>query len=836
MADADEIIQNNKVTEITQEMKRAYLDYAMSVIVSRALPDVKDGLKPVHRRILFAMYKLGLTSGGRYSKSAKVVGDVLGKYHPHGDAPVYESLVRMAQDFSMRYPLIKGQGNFGSIDGDPAAAMRYTEVKLTKLSEEILQDLEKNTVDYIDNFDGSLQEPTYLPAKVPNLLLMGAEGIAVGMATKIPPHNLTELIDALCFTIDKAKLNDEKKSKKEKIEISDIYFDVVLDDLLNFVKGPDFPTAGAIYGAADIRQVYETGRGKILIRGQIENEDMGKGKMAIIIRELPYQVNKANLVEKIAHLVTDKKIIGISDLRDESDRDGIRVVIELKRDAAYKKVVNNLYKFTDLQTTFPVNTVALVDGIPQTLSLKSIFELYLKHRVSMVTKRSEFELDQAKKRAHILEGFLIALDHIDAVIETIKKSKDEPEAKQKLMQKFKLSDLQAQAILDMQLKRLTGLERKKIEAELAELKKIITYLESLLKDIFKILGVIKDELVELRKKYGDERRTKVIKYKPGEITDEELIENIEVIVVLTKEGYIKQIPKGTFRTQQRGGKGVSGIETKEEDNVSFITSAMSHDFVLFFTNQGRVFQNRIWEIPQGSRISKGKAIVNLITLRPNEKVTSVLTYHSDIVKEDNLNVLMATKYGVVKKTSFSNFANIRNNGIIAIKLDQKDELLWVKMTDSNKFTILATKNGKAIIFNEKEIRPTGRSSRGVRGINLEKEDNIISADAFSQKEFNKDLFVISDKGIGKKTKLSMFKGQHRAGKGVKVASLDEKFGNVAFSQIINEQQTTAIITSKLGQTVKIPLSSIPSRSRSAKGVILIRLSKKEDRVAAATLI
>ena len=836
MADEDEIKQNNKVTEITQEMKRAYLDYAMSVIVSRALPDVKDGLKPVHRRILFAMYKLGLTSGGRYSKSAKVVGDVLGKYHPHGDAPVYESLVRMAQDFSMRYPLIKGQGNFGSIDGDPAAAMRYTEVKLTKLSEEILQDLEKNTVDYIDNFDGSLQEPTYLPAKVPNLLLMGAEGIAVGMATKIPPHNLTELIDALCFTIDKAKLNDEKKSKKEKIEISDIYFDVVLDDLLNFVKGPDFPTSGAIYGAADIRQVYETGRGKILIRGQIENEDMGKGKMAIIIRELPYQVNKANLVEKIAHLVTDKKIIGISDLRDESDRDGIRVVIELKRDAAYKKVVNNLYKFTDLQTTFPVNTVALVDGIPQTLSLKSIFELYLKHRVSMVTKRSEFELDQAKKRAHILEGFLIALDHIDAVIETIKKSKDEPEAKQKLMQKFKLSDLQAQAILDMQLKRLTGLERKKIEAELAELKKIITYLESLLKDIFKILGVIKDELVELRKKYGDERRTKVIKYKPGEITDEELIENIEVIVVLTKEGYIKQIPKGTFRTQQRGGKGVSGIETKEEDNVSFITSAMSHDFVLFFTNQGRVFQNRIWEIPQGSRISKGKAIVNLITLRPNEKVTSVLTYHSDIVKEDNLNVLMATKYGVVKKTSFSNFANIRNNGIIAIKLDQKDELLWVKMTDSNKFTILATKNGKAIIFNEKEIRPTGRSSRGVRGINLEKEDNIISADAFSQKEFNKDLFVISDKGIGKKTKLSMFKGQHRAGKGVKVASLDEKFGNVAFSQIINEQQTTAIITSKLGQTVKIPLSSIPSRSRSAKGVILIRLSKKEDRVAAATLI
>ncbi|MFH1827597.1 MAG: DNA gyrase subunit A [bacterium] len=837
MADDEEIIQTNKKTEITQEMKRAYLDYAMSVIVSRALPDVKDGLKPVHRRILFAMYKTGLTSGGRYSKSAKVVGEVLGKYHPHGDAPVYESLVRMAQDFSMRYLLVKGQGNFGSIDGDRAAAMRYTEVKLTKLSEEILQDLEKDTVDFIDNFDGSLQEPTFLPAKVPNLLLMGAEGIAVGMATKIPPHNITELIDALYYTIDNTKKNDDKKSKKEKTDISDIYFDITLNGLLEHVKGPDFPTSGIIYGAADIRQAYETGRGKILVRGRIEDEDLGKGKTAIIIKELPYQVNKATLVEKIANLVINKKIVGVSDLRDESsDRGGIRVVIELKRDAAYKKVLNNLYKFTDLQTTFPVNTVALVDGIPQTLSLKSIIELYLKHRINVVTRRSEFELDQAKKRAHVLEGFLIALDNIDAVIETIKKSKDEPEAKKKLIEKFKLTDIQAQAILDMQLKRLTGLERAKIEEELTGLKKTIEYLETLLKDVFKILKVIKDELFDLKKRFGDSRKTKVIKYKPGEITDEELIENIEVIVVLTKEGYIKQIPKGTFKTQHRGGKGVSGMQTKEEDNVSFITSAMSHDFVLFFTNQGRVFQNRIWEIPQGSRVSKGKAIVNLLTLRPSEKVTSVLTYHSDVTREDNLNILMATKCGIVKKTSFSNFANIRTNGIIAIKLDQKDELLWVKMTDGNMYTILTAKNGKAIIFNEKEIRPTGRSSRGVKGISIEKEDSIVAADAFSKKEFNKDFFVISNKGIGKKTKLSMFKGQHRAGKGVKVASLDDKFGSVAFSQIINPDQTTAIITSKLGQTVKIPLTSIPSRSRSAKGVILIRLSKTEDRVAAATLI
>ncbi|MEX1052587.1 MAG: DNA topoisomerase (ATP-hydrolyzing), partial [Patescibacteria group bacterium] len=625
-------ISPDKRTEITHEMKRAYLDYAMSVIVSRALPDVKDGLKPVHRRIIYAMYKLGLTSGGRYSKSAKIVGEVLGKYHPHGDAPVYESLVRMAQDFSMRYPLIKGQGNFGSIDGDPAAAMRYTEVKLTKISEEIIQDIEKGTVEFVDNFDGSLQEPTYLPAKVPNLLLMGAEGIAVGMATKIPPHNLTELIDAICFSIDQAKKNESSKTKKDKLEASDIFFDVTLDDLLKHVKGPDFPTSGIIYGETDIRQAYETGRGKILIRGRIEDEDLGKGKTAIIIKELPYQVNKATLVEKIAKLVTDKKIVGVSALRDESDRDGIRVVIELKRDAAYKKVLNNLYKFTDLQTTFPVNTVALVDGIPQTLSLKAILELYLRHRINMVTKRSEYELDQAKKRAHILEGFLIALDNIDAVIETIKKAKDEPDAKSKLMSKFKLSDIQAQAILDMQLKRLTGLERKKIEDELAALKKTIAYLESLIGDIFKILQVIKDELLELKKKFGDDRRTRVIKYKPGEITDEQLIENIEVIIVLTKEGYIKQVPKGTFRVQHRGGKGVSGMQTKEEDNVSFITSAMSHDYVLFFTNQGRVFQNRIWEIPVGSRISKGKAIVNLLTLRPAEKVTSALTYHSDVAR------------------------------------------------------------------------------------------------------------------------------------------------------------------------------------------------------------
>ncbi|MDO8497613.1 MAG: DNA gyrase subunit A [bacterium] len=834
---ADIINKHIQDAEITSEMKRSYLDYAMSVIVSRALPDVRDGLKPVHRRILFAMYKVGLTSSARFSKSAKVVGEVLGKYHPHGDAPVYESLVRMAQDFSMRYPLVKGQGNFGSIDGDPAAAMRYTEVKLAKIAEELLSDLEKDTVEFIDNFDGTLKEPTYLPGKLPNLLLMGAEGIAVGMATKIPPHNLTELIDAINFMIDKSKIaSDTHINLPLKEQSNLISYEVTIDDLLQFIKGPDFPTRGIIYGAADIKQLYSTGRGKILIRGVVDEEDLGKGKMAIVITELPYQVNKANLVEKVAHLVTDKKIAGISDLRDESDRDGIRVVIELKRDASYKKVLNNLFKFTELQTTFPANVVALVDGVPQTLSLKSILEYYLKHRVDIVTKRSEYELAQAKHRAHILEGYLIALDNIDAVIETIKKSKDEPEAKQNLMKKFKLSEIQAQAILEMQLRRLTGLERSKIEDELAMLKETIDYLESLLKDIFKILKVIKDELLYLKDKYGDERKTKVIKSKPGEISDEQLIENKEVIVVLTKEGYIKQIPRETFKVQNRGGKGVAGMETKETDNVYNISTAMMHDHILFFTNQGRVFQTRVWEIPPGSRTSKGKAIVNLLTIRPDEKVTSILTYDVTDSTEGEKYILMVTKKGTVKKTPFADYANIRTNGIIAIRLEANDELLWTRITDGKYNVILATKHGKAIVFKEMEVRITGRSSIGVKGMEVVVSDEVVAADVFSNQDFKKDLFVIGEKGVGKKTLLSLFRGQHRGGKGVKVASVDKKMGQIAYALIIQPEDVTVIITSNLGQVVKIPLESIPSRSRDAKGVILMRFSESEDKVVSATFI
>jgi len=828
-----------KQTEITSEMKQAYLNYAMSVIVSRALPDARDGLKPVQRRILYAMYKMGLTSGARFSKSAKIVGEVLGKYHPHGDAPVYEALARMAQDFSMRYPLIRGQGNFGSVDGDPPAAMRYTEAKLSKIAEEMLFDIEKETVDWTDNFDGTLKEPIFLPGKLPNLLLMGAEGIAVGMATKIPPHNLSEVVDALIFMIDKAKVEEKilKEKQNAKDLITEINFPAELDQLMNYIKGPDFPTGGIIYGFSDIKNVYATGRGSILIRAKVEEEDLGHGKMAIIVKELPYQVNKAALVEKIAKLVQDKKIVGISDLRDESDREGIRVVIELKRDASYKKVLNNLFKYTELQTSFPANIVALVDGIPQTLSLKSLLEIYLRHRMEIVIKRSYFELEKAKARAHILEGYLIALDHIDEVIALIKKSKNEEEAKQALMKSFKLSAIQAQAILDMPLKKLTGLEREKIENELATLKELIDYLNSLLKDIFKVLKVIKDELLYLKEKYGDERKTTIIKSRPGEITDEQLIDNKEAIVVLTKEGYIKQVPRETFRVQNRGGKGVSGMETKETDNVYFITSAMTHDYVLFFSNLGRVFQTRVWDIPVGSRISKGKAIVNLLALKQDERITSVLVYDKDVLEQkDKLFVLMATKKGTVKKTPFSEYTDIRSNGIIAIKLESGDELLWVKLTDGKSQVILTSTDGKAIVFKEEEVRVTGRSSIGVKGMELSSGNYVVAADVFSSEDFKKDILVIGEHGIGKKTSLSFFKGQHRGGKGVKIASVDEKFGQVAFSQIINEKDETVIITSQMGQVVKIPLSSIPSRSRTAKGVILMRFSQKSDRVASATFV
>jgi DNA gyrase subunit A len=826
-------------TDINKEMKRAYLDYAMSVIVSRALPDVRDGLKPVQRRILYAMKRLGLTAGGKFTKSARVTGEVTGKYHPHGTTPVYEAIVRIAQDFSLRYPLIKGQGNFGSIDGDPPAAERYTEVKLTKISEELLEDIDKETVTFSPNYDGSEREPNYLPSKLPNLLLMGAEGIAVGMATKIPPHNTREVIDALIAHINTAEYT-EKDTEGKLVTMEDgtpnpflITFAVQLEQLLEHIKGPDFPTHGFIYGKNDIMQLYATGRSSIMMRGVIEEEELSKTKTALIISELPYQVNKANLVEKIADLVNDKKIMGITDLRDESNKEGIRVVIELRRDATPKQVINNLFKLTELQTNFPANVVALVDGTPQTLGLKDILDHYTRHRVDIVKKRSQYELKAAKARAHILEGYIIAIDNIDEVVAIIRKSETEQVAKVTLMAKFALSDIQTQAILEMQLRRLVGLEKGKIEAELAELSKKIAYLTQLISDVFAMLGVVKDELLEMKRLYGDDRKTKIILTKPGEVAEEELIENKEVLVALTTEGYIKKIPADTFKNQNRGGKGVAGMDMKEGDDIAYMVSAETHDTMLFFSNRGRVFQTRVWDIPDGTRTSKGKAAVNVISLQGDEKVATILPVKKKDLEESNL--LFFTKLGTVKKTPFKDYANIRATGIIAITLDDDDELLLVKVTGGSENAFLASRDGKAIIFSEDEVRQTGRSSRGVRGIDLDGANEVVCTDVFTKKEFENYLFVLMENGIGKKTKLSEFKDQHRGGKGVKTADLDKKTGKVIFVGLLRDE-IELIMTSMQGQVVKIPLGEVPSRSRAAKGVILMRFNKEGDKIASATLV
>lgn len=851
---------------IVDVMKKSYLNYAMSVIVMRALPDVRDGLKPVHRRILYAMYKLNLTHKNRLSKSAKVVGEVLGKYHPHGDGAVYDALVRMGQTFSMRYPLIHSQGNFGSIDGDRPAAMRYTEAKMTAIASEMLEDIEKDTVPFRDNFDGTLQEPVVLPAKLPNLLLMGSEGIAVGMATKIPPHNLTEVVDAVVRMLDEVKSTDNADKKPaqklpsvqseaeaaeeeaaasgityvspidEKIS-QQVAFNTPLANLMEHIKGPDFPTAANIYGIDEIQRAYATGKGKIMVRATVNSEETKKGRERIVVNELPYQTNKAHLVKKIADLVRDKKITGIADLRDESDKDGIRIVIELKRDAIYKKLLNNLYKYTDLQTSYPVNMVALVGNSPQTVSLKTILEQYLKHRVKVIANRSLFDLNKAKHRAHILEGLLKALDHIDEIIAIIKKSKNEPEAKAQLIKKFAFSDVQAQAILDMQLKRLTGLEREKLEDELKALQEKITYLEGILRDVYKIFDIIRTELLELKKVYGDPRRTKVYKMRPGEFSEEQLIENKEVIVTLTQAGYIKQVPRNTFKVQKRGGKGVVGFETKEEDNVAIIQAAMTHDTILYFSDAGKVYKTRVWDVPAGSRRSKGKAIVNVLPLQPEEKITSMLIFdEADKEALKNQSIFMCTQLGTIKKTKLDQFANIRTNGIIAIKLTGNDSLLWAKMTLPEMKVILASHLGKAIVFKESDVRPTGRSSQGVIGMKLDDGDHIKSMDVFTKTEKDNRLLVLSENGIGKSTKIGLFPTQKRGGKGVKIANLDSRTGSIAFSSMIDPGKETLVITSKSGQVVKIPVKGIPSLSRVAKGVILMRFNKKNDAVVGGTFL
>lgn len=864
-----------KTTEITSELSSSYLDYAMSVIVSRALPDVRDGLKPVHRRILYAMHTMGLhysTSGT--TKSAKVVGEVLGKYHPHGDTAVYDSMVRLAQDFSMRYPLVHGQGNFGSVDGDSAAAMRYTEVKLAKPSDAMLTDMEKDTVDFADNFDATLKEPIYLPALLPNLLLMGSEGIAVGMATKIPTHNLTEVAEAVVQTINKGKVvkkdegeddvhkihedhtdfiikkinlvasGAEKGLTQEEVNPTEISFesDITIDELINFIPGPDFPTGGAIYDAASLSEVYSTGRGRVLVRGIAEITEGAKGKPQIIITELPYQVNKAELVAKIAELVRDKKIVGISDLRDESDKDGMRVVVDLKRDAKPKAVLNNLFKHTKLQTTFPANFVALVDGTPHTLNLKQILVEYVKHRQKVVVRRTIFELTEAKKRAHILEGLKIALDNLDAVIKTIRESKTQEDAKVNLVTRFKLSEIQATAILDMQLRRLAALEREKIEKEYEEIKKLIDALTSILKDPQKVLDIIVGEVKELKEKYGDGRRTKIYKHAVGEFSDEDLVAKEETLITVTKTGYVKRLSASSYRAQRRGGKGVIGMTTKEEDEIEHLVNATTHDMILFFTNKGRVFGIKAWEIPETSRQAKGQALVNLLNLEQGEEIRSILPTS----KESGIkHLIMATRLGIIKKTGISEFENLRASGLIAIKLRSDDQLVSVHQTGGDDQIILLTKNAKSIKFPEANVRPMGRATTGVTGIKLDGGDELIGMEVFPTKEniptdkrkkFFRDILTIAEKGLGKRTPIHLFPVQKRSGKGVKAAVVTSKTGDLKTAVMVTQNIDQVVITSRMGQVIKLPLKNIPQLGRATQGVILMRFADKGDSVAAAAVL
>ncbi len=842
-------------SDITEELSKNYLDYAMSVIVARALPDIRDGLKPVHRRILYAMYDMGLLTS-TYSKSAKIVGEVLGKYHPHGDMAVYDALVRMAQVFSMRYPLVDGQGNFGSVDGDPAAAMRYTEVKLPKIAEPLLTDIDKDTVDFTDNFDATIKEPAYMPALLPNLLLMGSEGIAVGMATKIPPHNLTEVVDAVIATIKKGKsiiLKEEheketdfyiskinliagdanQKFSEEELRPKHVGFDsdITIPELVEYLPGPDFPTGGAIYDAKSLVEVYTTGRGKISVRGIADIKEGAKGKMQIVISEIPYQVNKAILVEQIADLVKEKKIIGISGLRDESDKDGMSIVIDLKRDSKPKSVLNNIYKRTRLQTTFPANFVALVDGTPYTVNLKQILVEYVRHRQRVIVRRTIFELTAAKKRAHILEGLKIALDHLDEVIKTIRASKTQEEAKTNLIEKFKFSEIQATAILDMQLRRLAALEREKIENEYKEMMEIIDALTAILRDPQRVLNIIEEELLALREKFGDKRRTKIYKQKVGELTEADLIANEETLITITKTGYIKRLSSSSFKSQHRGGKGVIGMATKEEDEIEHIVSASTHDMILFFTDRGRVFGTKAWDINESARQSKGQALVNIINLDQGEAIKSILPLNGGA-----RHLIMATAKGVVKKSAVSEFLNLRANGLIAIKLDKGDNLVSVHATSGEDFVLMLTKKGKSIKFPEANARSMGRATTGVRGIKLAIEDEVIGMEVFPQKKDARFILTISENGLGKRTRVDLFPTQKRGGSGVKAVTISAKTGPLASAKLVTDEVSQVIMTSKHGQVVRLSLKDIPELGRATQGVILMRFANKGDSVAAVTTL
>jgi DNA gyrase subunit A len=793
-------------------MEDSYLRYSMSVIVERALPDVRDGLKPVHRRILYTMNRDGLRSSARHRKSANVVGAVMGDYHPHGDAAIYDSMVRMAQPWAMRYMLVNGQGNFGSMDGDPPAAMRYTEAKMARLAEEILEDIEKETVDFRDNYDGRLQEPTVLPAKLPNLLLNGQLGIAVGMATNIPPHNLTELVDATVYQID--------------------HEDATLDDLLQFIQGPDFPTGGVIYGQESIRTAYATGRGGIVVRGIAEVVEGNKGRHQIVITEIPYALNKESLVIKIADLVKEKKISGISDIRDESARGSVRIVIDLKKDAYPKKLLNQLYKLTPLQTAFHFNMMALIDGIqPRVLGLQDIIGEHIKHRRSVVRRRTEFELRKAKERAHILEGLKIALDHIDEVIKTIRASQTSDEAQVNLIKRFGLSEIQARAILAMQLRTLTGLERDKIEKELAELMKLISELEAILADEKEILKIVKDEMLELKKKYGDERRTRVVTQELGKMSDEDLVPDEQVVVTLTSANYIKRSQIADYKKQGRGGKGRRGMATREEDVIEHVVNASTHDFLLFFTNKGRVFRLKTYEVPHAGLGAKGVAIVNLLQLQPEETVSSVINVSKQLHGKGNL--FMCTVRGVVKKTPFEQYQNVRSSGLISINLDDGDELKWIRMTNGDNEVVISTSQGQAIRFHEKDVRPMGRVSRGVRGIRLRTGDNVIGMDIVQEKS---SIFVISQYGYGKRTKVAQFTAHARGGVGIRSAVVNTKTGKLMGVKTLSDDDTQeVIIVSSQGQTIRLGLKDIPSLGRATQGVRIMRL-KDGDEVVSLALV
>ncbi len=799
--------------DIEDEMRVAYLDYAMSVIVARALPDARDGLKPVHRRILYAMHDMGMRFNVPYRKSARVVGDVLGKYHPHGDTAVYDAMVRMAQNFSMRYPLVDGQGNFGSIDGDSPAAMRYTEARMSRMATEMLADIDKNTVNFTDNFDGSLQEPVVLPARLPNLLLNGTSGIAVGMATNIPPHNLVEVCDAAIYLIDHYETAEE----------------ISVEDLMKFIKGPDFPTGAALMGQEGLLNAYATGRGRVTIRGIARIEEMKANRYRIVISELPYQVNKAALVERIAELAREDRLKDISDLRDESDRDGLTVVVELKRGAQPKKVLNQLFKYTTLQTTFGFNMLALVDGEPRLLPLKRALTVYVEHRREVITRRTQFDLDRAKQRAHILEGLRIALSSLDRVIQTIRQSKDAETAREQLMSQFGLSQTQAQAILEMQLRRLAALERQKIEDEYQELLKTIAYMEDLLAHPAKILEVIKADLKQIKEEYGDARRTHIVAAAAEDFSEEDLVKDEEVLISITERGYIKRVPSKTYRTQGRGGRGVTGMTTREEDVVQFLFAARSLDTILYFTDKGKVYSEKAHQVADATRTAKGVSIANLINLTPGEKITATVAVPNFDQAEY---LIMLTRKGRIKRTNLSEFASVRPSGLIALTLEDDDELGWVKMTNGHNEIVIVSHSGQAIRFEENDVRPMGRTAAGVGAMRLQKGDEIRGMDVVAPEA---DLLVVTEKGYAKRTPLEEYNLQGRNGTGVRTLARDlTKTGGVVAAHVVNNDGDLTLI-SKDGMMLRITVKTISQLGRITQGVRVINL-KKDDFVASAAVL